>query len=202
MNSDINFKLRFLLLIVFPVMFAGCSIPHTIKTSEIQQLQTGSPLKSVNPKTFAFKEFKDIRGSDAYLFTKIPFHEWKLDQPAATVVAMAIKNELERNGHRCVADKFQLGADFIIEGTVYKYRSVSTAGVFTSKLVVEIAVKLTINHTSPGKNVFVKNYDGESQYESAVPGGPTLIDLLSQAQSEMVKSMSTDLELISFLEKY
>jgi hypothetical protein len=191
----------FYICVIMPFIFStGCSIPHTLKASEIQTLQTGTPLQRVQPKKFVLTNFKDIRGKDPFFFHKNPVHEWNMDKSVADVVTMAFKNELERNGHSCITEKGQPGINFVIEGAVYKFSSIDYVGFWTSKRVVEIAVKLTIINPSNSKSVFVKSYEGESHYESGLPGGPTYIDMISEAQIEMLKEFSTDLELISFIE--
>jgi len=158
---------------------AGC---FNMKASEISTLKTGSPLKGVRPKTFAFKEFKDTRGID-------PYHVWggyKLDQPAASVVAMVIRKELERNGHRCVAYSAQANRDFIIEGSVSAYS------------VLVVGVKMTVNSVSPEKGMITKTYEGEVRGSY---NGYTWNTKFNHALLAMVKEMSTDPDLIAFLEK-
>ncbi len=195
---------RFAAVMVIVVMFMGCTHTITIRSADIPLLQTGSPLKGIKPKTFAFKEFRDIRGTDALWVGKIGDYEQKLDQPVAAVVAMAIRKELERNGHICIDYSLQSKADFIIEGTLYKYRLYfQRVTLFTSRFIGNVVVKLTISNTSPDKGVLIKSYQGESQIESGAgfaTGGKPLVTL-SQAQLAMVKEISTDSELIEFIEK-
>ena len=59
------------------LLFTGCSITHVMKASEFSTLQTGGPLRSVPSKTFAFREFKDVRNTDnpSLLMTK-DINEW------------------------------------------------------------------------------------------------------------------------------
>ena len=180
--------------------FAGCTITHTIKSTDLPQLQAVSLLKSVRPKIFAFKEFKDIRGTDARWVARAGIHEFMLDQPVAFVVAMAIRKELERNGHTCVDYTQQIKADFIVEGTVYKHGIRPVAGFFTARMIGDAAVKLIISNTSTDKGILTRTYQGEGFIESGAPGGIRPRDILSQMQLAMVKEMSTDSELIDFLE--
>jgi len=192
------------LIVVMGVFFSFMGCTHNIRSSDIPALQTGSPLKGIKPMTFAFKEFSDIRGTDPFWVGKLAAHEHKMDQPVARVVAMAIKKELERNGHICINYSMQAKADFNIEGTVFKYGiSMRRVGGFHNELAGNVAVKLTIINTSTEKSVFIKNYSGDSLIEA---GGFTAVGeaplvTLSQAQSAMVKKISIDTELIAFLEK-
>jgi len=181
------------------LMFVGCT--HTIKSADISTLQTGSPLKGVGSKTFSFKDFKDIRGTDAFLITAIGSHKYTLDQPVATVVAMSIRKELERNGHKYIAYSTQSNPDFIIEGTVYKYSLTMQSGLVSNTIIGNAAVKLTISRASADREVLAKSYQGE--YRKDTFGGPhgVLKAVSNQALLEMVKEMSTDPELIAFLEK-
>lgn len=165
------------------VMFVGCT--HIIlKSSEIPILQTGSPLRGVSPKIFAFKDFRDVRGRDPYFMH--PGH--KLEQPAATVVAIAIRKELERNGHTCIVYSAQSKSDFIIEGSVYKF------GVWEGATV---AVKLTVTPVPPKEGFLTNTYEGGAPWRIGV----SETKHLKQALLAMVKEMSTDPELIAFLEK-
>jgi hypothetical protein len=186
-------------------MFAGCA--HTIRSADIPLLQTGSPLKGIKPKTFAFKEFRDARVIGSLWVGEIGALKQKIDQPVAVVVGMAIRKELERNGHICIDYSPQSKSDFIIEGTVFKYwfyvERGGTASVLTSRFVGNVAVKLTVSNTSPDKGVLIKSYEGESLTDifMAHPRGKAALVTLSQAQLAMVKEISTDSELIEFLEK-
>jgi uncharacterized lipoprotein YajG len=189
-------------LAVSVIMLAGCT--HAIKSDEISSLRTGSPLKSVRPRTFAFKEFVDVRGNDAFVVAKGGGHKWKLDQPVATVVATAIRKELERNGHTCVMDSPQSKSDFIIEGSVYKFWISTGGGGFASHTVIvraNVAVKLTVGPVSPEKGALTKSYEGEYQLAAFYISLETRKDILNQALLAMVKQMSTDPELIALVGK-
>jgi len=166
--------------VVVIAVLAGC---FNMKASEISTLKTGSPLKGLPLKTFAFKEFKDARRTD-------PYQVWggygKLDQPAAYVVAMVIRKELERNGHRCIAYSGQSSPDFIIEGSVSTYS------------VLVVGVKMTVSSVSPEKGMITKTYEGEVRGSY---NGYTWNTKFNHALLAMAKEMSTDLDLIAFLEK-
>jgi hypothetical protein len=114
--------------------FAGCSVNHTIKSSDIPPLQTGSPLKSVSPRIFAFKGFKDVRSGDSYVVLNTRDGDIatmiRLDQPAAAVVAMTIRRNLKK-GHKCIRNSKEAAADFTIEGTVYKFWLMRDRSSFT-----------------------------------------------------------------------
>ncbi len=190
---------RVIAVMVLTVIIAGCTI--TINTKNIQQLQTGSPLKSINAKIFAFKEFKDIRMKEPLLVGEKKHREINLDMPAATVVATAIKRELERNGHICVIDKPESKANFVVEGAVYKYWVRGESSFFTAKVIGNVAVKLTVSALSDAKKVLTKNYEGEYYLSSGFAiSWDSMIAISNQALLGMVKEISTDSELISFLE--
>ncbi len=190
---------RVVAVMAVSVIIAGCAI--TIKTDDIQQLQSGSPLKSINPKIFAFKEFKDIRGLKPSYVGTIRFSKINLDVPTATVVATAIKRELERNGHVCVVDKPGSKANFVIEGVVYKYWIREDSSFFTVKIIGDVAIKLTVSAVANDKNVLIRNYAGE-YYLSSGFGVPrnSWEAISNQALLEMVKEISTDPEFIGFIE--
>ena len=190
---------RFVVVMAIPIMLTGCA--YIIKSSEIPLLQTGSPLKGISPKTFAFKEFRDIRWTDASLVGQLWASKIRLDQPAATVVATAIKKELERNGHTCLVDSPEVKANFVIEGIVFKYWFAIDKGFFSVKGTGNVAVKLTISAVSPNRGVLAKNYEGE--YQLSRGGGlPIHIEeILNPALLAMIKEISTDPELIAFIEK-
>lgn len=190
---------RFVAVMAVTVIIAGCVT--TIKTKDIQQLQTGSPLKSINPKIFAFKEFKDIRGTEPSLVSKLGGRDVILDMPAATVVATAIKRELERNGHTCVMDTPESKANFVIEGVVFKYWFALNNKVLFVKGTGNVAVKLTISAISDNKKVLTKSYEGEYQLSSGRPLKYICKETLNQALLAMIKEISTDPELIAFLER-
>jgi hypothetical protein len=192
------FLFRTIMILALTIMLIGCSV---IKSADIPKLQTGSPLKSISPKIFAFKEFKDIRGTDAYFLWHVGFRDFRLDQPVAKVVADAIKREFERNGHKCIDDASQLKADYIIEGTVYKYSLLFNVSLITTEKIASAAVKLTVSHTSPNKSVFSHNYEYESRRSDTFSGPQSQIDMMVQALPSLVKEISTDQKLVQFLEK-
>lgn len=181
-------------------VIAGCAV--TIITKDIPQLQTGSPLKSINPKRFAFKEFKDIRGTEPSLVGEVRARKFYLDMPPVTVSATAIERELERNGHTCVVDTPQPKADFIIEGTVYKYWLREVFIYNKVKIVGNVGVKLIVSSVYDEKIVMTKSYEGEYYLSSGFAVPPSSwVAILNQALLEMVKEISTDPELIAFIEK-
>ena len=193
---------RLITLIAISLIFAGCT--HTVKSAELlPQMQAGSPLKSVSPKTFAFKDFKDARGiTDPLLFkTKDGPGEHKLDQPPAVILAIAIKKELERNGHMCIDYSPESKADFIIEGNVYKYWHSFVQGLWSGTHTGKVAVKLTVSSVSDNNRVLTKNYQGEYVLNSGRAPIWVTREVLGQAFLAMLKEISTDSELIEFIEK-
>jgi hypothetical protein len=192
------FKPAAVMVILF--ILVGCT--HIIKSTDLLPEPTGSPLKSVSPKTFVFKEFRDVRGvADPLFFFKAPGNEWRLEQPPATLIATTIKKEFEINGHTCVGDMQQSKSDYIVEGSVYKY-GVMDYGPLRLKTIViaTVAVKLTVSSVSGVKRVFTKNYEGKYSLSSAW-GVKRIYELLKPALLAMVKEISTDPELIAFIEK-
>lgn len=188
-------------LAAFAVLI-GCT--HTLKTSKIPTLQAGSPLKGISPKIFAFKEFRDLRPTDdPFLVSVEPYgHKMKLDQPAATVVATAVRKELERNGHTSVLDSPNLKSDFLVEGTVNTYFYIMGQRVYYAKVAAKVKMELRVSRVSLKERVLKKSYQGEYSASNAL--GITWgmkKDVLNQALLEMVKEMSTDPELIAFLKE-
>ncbi len=190
---------RVVAVMAVTVIIAGCAV--TIITKDIPQLQTGSPLKSINPERFAFKEFKDIRGTEPSLVGEVRARKFYLDMPPVTVLATAIERELERNGHTCVVDTPQPKADFIIEGTVYKYWLREVFIYNKVKIVGNVAVKLIVSSVSDEKKVMTKSYEGEYYLSNGFVPPSSWVEILNQALLEMVKEISTDPELIAFIEK-
>ncbi|MFH1769642.1 MAG: YajG family lipoprotein [Parcubacteria group bacterium] len=186
------------MILALTIMLIGCSV---IKSADIPKLQTGSPLKSISPKVFAFKEFKDIRGTDPHFLWHVGVRDFTLDQPIAKVVAEAIKQEFERNGHRCIDYAPQSKADYTIEGTVYKYSLLFNISFVTTELIASTAVKLTVSHTSPNKGIFSHNYEYESRRSDTTGGPQSQIDIMVQALPSLVKEISTDQKLVEFLQK-
>jgi hypothetical protein len=200
--APIRFYLfRLAAALAVPVMLVGCT--HTLKSNKIPTLQTGSPLKGISQKTFAFKEFRDARPTDNPFLVGAEFRgRVKLDQPAATVVATAVRKELERNGHTCVVDSPQLKSDFVIEGTLHTYFYINEERVHVQKVTANVRMELKVSHVSLRERVLKKSYQGEYSYANALAMTWGMKkDTLNQALLEMVKQMSTDPELIAFLKE-
>lgn len=208
--------LRFIGIMVLFFVSAGCATNYTIKGLDIPQMQTGSLLKGVSPKIFAFKGFKDVRWGDSYLvFKKIDYSFFSglivstmaLDQPAAAIISMAIKRELERNGHKCIRNSDETKSDFIIEGTVYKFGLIRDNSFLIEKVTGNVAVKLTIVNFSDDKRVLTKNYEGEYHLSGGRIGNEgtepwqEYEKILHQSLWNMLKELSNDPELIDFIGK-
>ena len=173
----------------------GCS---SLKVSDIPTLQTGSPLRSVDSKTFAFKEFKDIRiVDDPTVIRRHLLHNDRFEQPPATIVSTLIKKELERNGHKCVTYSSNMPADFIVEGVFFKFSFGGLAG-FPPTHYSMTGVKLTISHIPTEKGVFIKTYDAEYSIKAHHPQ-EGLYSSISGAFLSIMKQISTDLEMVEFL---
>jgi uncharacterized lipoprotein YajG len=190
-------------LMVAILLVTGCT-PIIMKTSEFSTLQTGSPLRGVPAKTFAFKEFKDIRNAeDPSLIMEWRGHKFVLDQPPAVLVALWVKKELERNGHKCVTFSPDVKADFIVEGSIYKYKVITYEGMFSATQNANAGVKIMISCIPTEKGVFAKSYEGEYFVDCGSIGcGLNKWKIpVNQALVSMIKEMSTDTELIEFIKK-
>jgi uncharacterized lipoprotein YajG len=195
---------------------SGCGMTHTIKTSDIPLLQTGSPLKGVKSRTFAFKNFKDGRGVGSHLV----FARWDqrspviveerimtLDQPVAVVVAKAIRDELERNGHKGFQYSSEKNQDFIVEGSIYKFWLSTDHSLLSEKATGDVAVKLTITNTLDERLVLIKRYEGEYSLSGGFIGKEDTATLkeheniLIKALLGMLREISIDPELVEFIGK-
>lgn len=189
-------KLRYLFpVVVILVLLSACT--RVLRIS-IPPLQTGSPLKGVIFNTFAFKEFEDIRETrDPRLMMVGPGNKYVLEYPPATLTAQSIRDELHRNGHVCINYTPQTKADFIVEGSVYKYFVSREVGCIAQTFTGYAAVKLTISRVPSGMGVMIKSYEGKYQAESVSHNGWSIA--LTQAILTMFKEISTDTELIDFI---
>jgi hypothetical protein len=185
--------------IIVLIQLVGCT--HIWNITETPLLQMGSPMGSVEPKTFAFKDFQDLRRfEDPAIIMELGGHTHKIDQTPAAFVADRIKKEFERNGHKCVDASSQTKADFIVDGVIYRF-SVTFDRKFTgNEWFANAGVKLTINRVPTGSGIFLKSYQGEYQAMQYL-GGPKFAESLGMATQRMFKDISTDPELIEFLKK-
>ncbi len=187
------------MLIMISAFIEGCT--HVVKTSDMSGLQTGSPLNSIKPKIFTFNEFKDIGGGDdPSVFSKNAGHIFKLDQSPASMVALALRKEFERNGHMCISSSPQAKSNFIIDGTIFKFMVMSRPLLFHVEHHSKIALKLTVSRVPISNGVFVKAYQGE--YESKEGSGVEYLgNNIHKSLLAMIKEISTDQELLEFLQK-
>ena len=186
-------------LVVVALFLGSCS--HVLKTSEMSPLLSRSPLRDLTPKTFAFKEFKDIRGAeDPTELMKIGVHTFALEDPPAVLVAQWVNREFERNGHRCVPYSPEAKADFLVEGTVFKFSVRREIGWVSATEIAETAVKLTISRVPTETGSLAKSYQGLSSFTT---GFTISIDswksVVHQALMAMIQDLSTDSELVTFL---
>jgi hypothetical protein len=190
-------------LSIIIIVLSGCT--HIIKT-DIPTLQSGSPLRGIESKTFLINEFTDVRNisGDPRIIKKDAGHTFRYDQPPATVVASAVRKEIERNGHKTVETSAASRSDYVIDGAVFMFSTITVGKVFSVTSVSTIAVKLTVSRVPNSKGVFVKAYQGI--YDSQ--GAPNIANplgletmVLHQALTDLIKDISTDQELIEFLQK-
>jgi uncharacterized lipoprotein YajG len=187
--------------IVVIASFTSCVSTHTMKSSNIPTLPTGSPIKNIPSKTFAFKEFIDKRGNEPLVVGQWGAHKLVLDKPVADLIADAIKNELERNGHKCVSVSQQTKSDFFVEGIVYKYYP-SQFGLASVKAIANVGVKLTISSMSSSNSVLVKNYEGEYPITGDyVITSKMREDALNQALLSVLRQIFYDNDLIEFMKQ-
>jgi hypothetical protein len=192
---------RVVTVMISCLLISGCGFTRIIDSTTMPPLQTGSPLRGISPKTFAFKELKDVRGTDQFLAGHVSVTKYILDQPASTVVIKAIMREFERNGHKCIIYSPQDKPDFIIDGSVYKYEFRAYFATFPGdkdRHIAIIAVKLIVSRAA-SDDLFSKKYEGEYLCGRDKYLSPT--EMMSQAQMAMLKEISTDKELIEFLKK-
>jgi len=190
------------IVIALSLLLGGCS--RNIKSDAFHQLQVGSPLSELKQKTFAIKEFVDVRDMGTHHIGKgvKEFEKMTIDQPVSKVITTEISKEFERNGHKTLLYSSESKADFIIEGTVYKFLLLFKTGFPENEFSSNVAVKITIFPTSDGNKVFVRKYEGEySVVRLPFISTATLTEILEQALLNMIKDMSTDQELFSFLQK-
>jgi len=203
MDSREVFLPKLIGIIAIFLMLAGCAKTIVIKSADIPQLQTGSPLKSVKPKIFSFKGFKDIRGTDSYVMVRSGnYFPIALDRPAAAVTSMAIRKELERNGHKCVSNYTGSKSDLIIEGVVYSFGIIEDV-IGPKSVTGNVVVKLTITPSFDSKRVFAKWYEGSYMlhskgFMSNIPR-KEYENILIKALLGMLRDMSTDPELVEFI---
>ena len=178
------------------------------KHSSSVALQTGSPLGEVPSKTFLFNEFEDGRATGE-VRDHWGAHVYKLDKSAGTIVGDAIKQEFERNGHKCVSASPQSKIDFIVSGkvsTFWIHWIKPSSGIETAtNLIVELTVSDPYDNS---KREYSKIYEGEYRFtgdDSYNRGydykGKVFTYLLKRALMQAVIEISTDFDLIAFLEK-
>ncbi|MBL7075797.1 hypothetical protein ISS37_11235 [candidate division KSB1 bacterium] len=184
-------------LMVAILLVTGCT--HILKTSDFSTLQTGSPLRGVPSKTFAFKEFKRVRNvDDPALVAQVGAHTLVLDQPITTFVANQIRKELERNGHKFVNISSDVKADFIVEGSIYDFTYRVQQRLFSTNQTAHTGVKIMISCIPTEKGVFMKSYEGAYTTGGGLAGWKSS---LNQALVAMIKEISTDTELVEFIKK-
>lgn len=198
MNEIRSFINKTLMLIAISLFLSGCAA--TIKSSGTPLLQGGSPLRSIKPKVFAIKEFRNTTDVKPGVFKTFVVHKVMLKDPVEILVSDAIRRELERNGHKCIDIGPYSQVDFIIEGSVYKYWLMTDIAIYVEAKGI-VAVKLTISHESRKEDIFIKNYDGEYVQRSHRMTMDDFVEIMNEALRDMINKISTDEQLIAFLNK-
>jgi hypothetical protein len=188
------------LLVCCCAAMTGCTTT-VYKSSAIPPLQVGSPLKDVPSRTFVLKEFKDTRGVEPKLFFQAGKSKCLMDEPIATIVRTAIRKELERNGHVCLSGEADKTADFIIEGTVYRYDlSVRSAVLgLTTTETANVGVKLTVVGAESHPGLLTKTYEGSSSFTHAIK--MEFAPLMNKALLNMLEELTYDQQFIDTIKK-
>ncbi len=195
------FTYRLIAFILILFVFSGCT--NHILNTDMLPLQTGSPLRCLPSKTFAFNEFKDERGTDKVISDWGP-HKYRLDKSVSLVVAGAIMQEFERNGHQCAISSPKSKSDFVVGGTVKTYwlESITGRGL-SADIISYVKIDVTVSTLSDNSNKeYTKTYVGEYRHESAKNdySGNLFADILKRTLGILVGEISTDSELIAFIE--
>ena len=197
--------LKFFIIIAIQVVLSGCTTIHFLNT-EIPLFRIGSPIRDIPEKTFSFNDFQDQRDTDE-VHRKWGAHRYKLDRPATEVVSSAIKQGLERNGHRCANFSAFSNFDFIVQGTLTKYW-ISYPKTTSPDTVANVIVQLTISTSNDNeKEEYTKKYEGEYRQKGKIAWsggydykGVIFSEMLKQALIRMVDEILADNELIAFIE--
>jgi hypothetical protein len=182
------------------LLLASC-VHEVLRTSEMSPPLSRSLLNEIPPKTFAFQEFKDIRGNENPVrMMKLGRDTYDLEDPPATLVALWVRQELERNGHRVLPDSPAVKSDFIVQGTVYRFSVQRHVDLVSITWAAEIGVRLTISRVPADTGTLAKSYQGNHALTGVFVKG-FWKTVINQALMAMIQEMSTDPELMAFLRR-
>ncbi len=203
---NVTFSLWPFLLFVL-LMQNGCS--HTINSKEVfGQINTGSPLKGEKEISFSFKGFQDMREKysknliiEPSLWGFIRTNKIYYEDTVPNIVSSSIKGELERNGHKCYNYEEKMDADYIVEGivTIHVAKFTSNDLLLQSKFDAVSAINLSISRNNDAKEKFEKLFIGKYHLVHHRIGGPNLYDAMREAHQQLLRNISTDTDLISFI---
>ena len=197
---QIHRLLKGIIILIFLVVTMGCGPSVLVVKHSNLGLEMGSPLKRISPKTFIVDGFTDIRGVEPSLVSTYPF-QLKMEKPVTEIIEELIRQELERNGHKCVSGATANQADFKITGSVYQYWSTFTRGPGGLVLYTtgNVGLKIMVTHL-PEAGDFTKKYDGSEKFSSAWGiRYDKQIEILHQAFLNVLRDFTTDPDFINFL---
>lgn len=186
------------------LMIQGCA--YTIKTGDIPQLKTGSPLHAIKPLLFEIEEFADERQvMDKYKDDEIRMKKnyvgfWTrailIDRNVTGIITEAISSELKRNGHSVSnSSDGNKNVDIVIKGAVTKFYFFAV-----NKVEGCVEAKIAVISNKDSAKTFIKTYRGNVPTNWRVPGGYGGINkLLNQALLDMVEDFTTDTEFLDLL---
>lgn len=189
---------RFSIAIFCLVLYCGCNV-KTIKIDPLPQLQSGSPLSTVEPLTFKIKEFEDVRSYKKQIGATKAGPKIELDeQKVSEIITQAIANELKRNGHKVLQTGKSDKADIIVEGIVRQYWVASTPGFITVTITGSVEVEMNFITGQDSKKPLSKTFRGNHYYSDKGFLG-VLEYVLNQALLDMLKEFTTDEEFLNKL---
>ena len=191
-------------------MIQGCA--YTIKTRDIPQLKTGSPLHEIKPLVFEIEEFADERQViDKYKDDEIRMKKnyigfysagipVLIDRNVTDVITEAISNELKRNGHSVIKPSsgnesgVKTDVDIVIKGAVTKCYCFIDRGAWC------VEAKIAVIPAKNSGKTFIKTYRGNLPEKPRVSIGRKVFgEILSMLLLDMTEEFTTDPEFLDLL---
>ena len=207
---------KYLTLLMISVFFVIQGCAYTIKTGDIPQLKTGSPLHEIKPLMFEIEEFADERQvMDKYKDNEIQMKKnyvgfysvgipVLIDRNVTDIITEAISNELKRNGHSVIKpssgneSSVKTDVDVIIKGAVTKYYCFINSTTDSRACCVE--AKIAAIPTKDSGKTFIKIYRGNLPEKPRVSIGRKVFgEILNMLLLDMIEDFTTDPEFLDLL---
>jgi hypothetical protein len=184
------------MMILVTLLFLTIGCTHTLDIKYDFEMVRKGPLSSIRSLNIVIEEFKDERPSKKIFVSPFITGNIILTKSVPQIVRDALIVEFSKNGHLVINDNDN---SFTLSGTITAFCTEVKRGVWGDKSIGTININLNVINNKTSALVFKRAYDG---YYEKKGQGTRLDYIMNKTLENMMRQMSTDIELIQVLKNF